>query len=81
VNLLLLNYTSRPRSQNTSTYLTIKSATTQKINQGKKSGNQIHQLSYQKYSCTAPSEAMGRRRRDGNYSPQKKFFNTEFSGK
>jgi hypothetical protein len=38
-----------------------------KLNQGKKSGNQIHQLAYQKYSGTAPSGAMGRR----NHSLQK----------
>jgi hypothetical protein len=35
-----------------------------------KSGNQIYQLPYQKYSCTSPSGIM-RRRRDENHSPQK----------
>jgi hypothetical protein len=50
----------------------MKAATTRKVNQGKKSGNQTHQLAYQKYSCTAQSRAMGRRRRYGDHSPQKK---------
>jgi hypothetical protein len=42
----------------------------QKLNQGKTSSNQIHQLVWQKYSGTAPSGAMGRRR-DGKQYPQK----------
>jgi hypothetical protein len=46
------------------------SVTTQKLNQGRKSVDQIHQLAYQKHSYTAPSGAMGRKR-DGNHSPQK----------
>jgi hypothetical protein len=50
----------------------MKAAKTQKLNQGKKSGNQTHQLAYQKYNCTAQSRAMGRRRRYGDHSPQKK---------
>jgi hypothetical protein len=70
----MLNYTSRPGSdREMSTYLATKPATTQKLNQGKKSGNQIHQLAYQKYGGTAPHGAMGRRRRDGNHSSQKKI--------
>jgi hypothetical protein len=47
-----------------------KSVTAQKLNQGMKSGNQIHQLAYQKHSCTAPSGAI-RIRMDGNHSLQK----------
>jgi hypothetical protein len=42
-----------------------------KIKSGEKSGNQNHQLAYQKHTCIAPTGTMGRRRRDGNYSPQK----------
>jgi hypothetical protein len=56
----------------------MKSVTTQKLNQGKKSYNQNHLLAYQKHSCTAPSGAMGRR--DGNHSSQKKI-QIVFSGK
>jgi hypothetical protein len=58
-------------SNSTSTYQTSKSVTTQKLNQGKKSGNQIHQLAYQKHSCTAPTRETRKRRRDGNPSPPK----------
>jgi hypothetical protein len=47
-----------------------KPVTTQKLNQGKKSGNENHQLAYQEHSFIAPRGVMGRRR-DGNYSPQK----------
>jgi hypothetical protein len=54
----------------------MKAAKTQKLNQGKKSGNQTHQLAYQKYNCTAQSRAMGRRRRYGDHSPQKKKKNS-----
>jgi hypothetical protein len=55
----------------TSTELTTKSVTTQKLNKGKKLGNQSHQLVYQKHSFTAPNGAKGRRRKDGNHSPKK----------
>jgi hypothetical protein len=48
-----------------------KSVTTKKLNKGKKTGNQNHELAYQEHSGTAPSEVMGRRRRNGNHSPQK----------
>jgi hypothetical protein len=44
--------------------------TTKKLNQGKKSGNKIHQLPNQKYGDTAQSGVM-ERRRDGNHSLQK----------
>jgi hypothetical protein len=43
--------------------LTTKSVTTQKLIQGKKSGNQIQQVG-------APSEETERRRKDGNHYPQ-----------
>jgi hypothetical protein len=43
----------------------------QKLNQGKKTGHQKHQLAYQEHSCTAPTGEMGRRRRDGTHLPQK----------
>jgi hypothetical protein len=42
----------------------------QKLNQGKKLGYKIHQVAYQKHSCTAQSGLMGKRK-DGNHSPQK----------
>jgi hypothetical protein len=54
----MLNYTPRQGSR------------TQKLNQEKTLGNQIHQLAYQKYRGTSPSGAMARRR-DGNHTPQK----------
>jgi hypothetical protein len=44
---------------------------TQILNQGKTSGNQVHQQAYKKYSGTATSGAMGSRRRDRNHTPQK----------
>jgi hypothetical protein len=74
VNLLILSYNPRPGSDRAPqpSQLTTKSATTQSLNQGKKSSNQIHQLAYQKYSDTAPNGVIGRkRRRDRNYLPQK----------
>jgi hypothetical protein len=55
-----------------STKLKTKSTRIHKLNEGKKLGNQIHQLAYQKYSGTAQSGAMGRRRRDRNHSLQNK---------
>jgi hypothetical protein len=60
VNLLLLNYISKPGSgsahqPNNQVSHNIKNES------GKKSGNQIHQLAYQKYSGTASIGAMGRR--------------------
>jgi hypothetical protein len=38
---------------------------------GKKNRQLNHQLAYHEHSCTAPREAIGRKRRDGNHSPQK----------
>jgi hypothetical protein len=69
MDLLLLNYTSRPGTEkNTSTYLTTKTVTTQKLNHGKENRQLKHQLAYQEHNCTAPSGVMGRTRRDGNHT-------------
>jgi hypothetical protein len=67
----MLYYTSRPGIEKAHHLANNQLVTTQKLNQGNKSGNQNHQLAYQKHSCTSPSTVMGRRR-NGNHSPQKK---------
>jgi hypothetical protein len=55
VNLLSVNYTSRPGQKEHINLANNQVSHTQKLNQEKKSGNQIHQLACQKHSCTAPS--------------------------
>jgi hypothetical protein len=68
----MINYTS-DQSQIEHINLTNNQVShTQQLNQGKNLGNQIHQLPCQKYNGTAPSRAMGKRRRNGKYFPQKK---------
>jgi hypothetical protein len=67
--LLLLNYTSRPGSESTHNNQVNRII---KIKSGKESRQSNPPTSLPKYSCTAPSGAMGRRKKDGNHSPQKK---------
>jgi hypothetical protein len=68
----MLNYTSRPGSNKAHQPGEQPSQPQhKKLKQGKKSGNQVQQLAYQKYSGKTQGGAMGRRTSNRNHSPLK----------